>query len=77
MLDKLIKIGYHVNMRKIKKNDVVKLIKCEPNTVGRVISFLEDGEVIVKWEDGITSEHHLSELRPIRLEEFTTSWVSF
>ena len=76
MLDKLIKMGYNVSMKKIKKNDLVKLIKCEPQAVGRVITF-EDGCAIVKWEDGITSEHELRELRPIRLEEFTASWLSF
>lgn len=77
MLDKLTKIGYHVNMRRIKKNDIVKFVKCEPNAVGRVVTFLDDGLALVKWEDGITSEHELRELRPVRLEEFTTSWVSF
>ena len=77
MLDKLIKIGYDVIMRRIKKNDLVKLVKCEPNAVGRVVTFLEDGLALVKWEDGITSEHELRELRPVRLEEFSTSWVSF
>lgn len=77
MLDKIIKMGYDVVMKKIKKNDLVKLVKCEPKAVGRVISFLENGQAIVKWEDGITSEHELRELRLIRLEEFSASWVSF
>tara|TARA_A200000159_G_scaffold4262_1_gene4155 strand:+ start:139 stop:372 length:234 start_codon:yes stop_codon:yes gene_type:complete len=77
MLDKLIKMGYNVSMKKIKKNDLVKLVRFEPNAVGRVITFLADGQVIVKWEDGITSEHEIKELRLIRLEEFSTSWLSF
>ncbi len=64
-------------MKKIKKNDLVKLVRFEPNAVGRVITFLADGQVIVKWEDGITSEHEIKELRLIRLEEFSTSWLSF
>ena len=77
MLDKFIKMGYNVSMKKIKKNDLVKLVRFEPEAVGRVITFLADGQVIVKWEDGITSEHELRELRPVRLEEFSTSWLSF
>ena len=77
MLDKLVKIGYNVSMKKIKKNDVVKLVKCEPNAIGRVVTFLDDGQALVKWEDGITSEHELRELRPVRLEEFSASWLSF
>ena len=70
-------MGYNVSMKKIKKNDLVKLVRFEPNAVGRVITFLADGQVIVKWEDGITSEHEIKELRLIRLEEFSTSWLSF
>ena len=77
MLDKFIKMGYNVSMKKIKKNDLVKLVRFEPEAVGRVVTFLADGQVIVKWEDGITSEHELRELRPVRLEEFSTSWLSF
>ena len=77
MLDKLTKMGYNVSMKKIKKNDLVKLVKCEPQVVGRVVTFLEDGYAIVRWDDGITSEHELRELRPIRLEEFSASWISF
>ena len=77
MLDKFVKIGYNVSMKKIKKNDVVKLVKCEPNAIGRVVTFLDDGQALVKWEDGITSEHELRELRPVRLEEFSASWLSF
>ena len=77
MLDKFIKMGYNVSMKKIKKNDLVKLVRFEPQAVGRVVAFLEDDLALVKWEDGITSEHELRELRPIRLEEISTSWVSF
>ena len=77
MLDKLIKMGYNVSMKKIKKNDLVKLVRFEPQAVGRVVTFLAGGSVLVKWEDGITSEHDIRELRPIRLEEISTSWVSF
>lgn len=64
-------------MKRIKKNDLVKLVRFEPQAVGRVITFLADGQAIVKWEDGITSEHEINELRPVRVEEFSTSWLSF
>ena len=70
-------MGYNVSLKKIKKNDLVKLIKCEPQVVGRVVTFLEDGYAIVRWDDGITSDHELRELRPVRLEEFSASWLSF
>jgi hypothetical protein len=77
MLDKITNMGYNLSMKRIKKNDLVKLIRCEPKVVGRVVTFLEDGQVMVKWEDGITSEHGLEELRLFQLGEFTTSWLSF
>lgn len=70
-------MGYDVIMKKIKKNDLVKLVKCEPQALGRVVRFAENGDAWVEWEDGITAEHELSELRPVRLEEISASWVSF
>lgn len=62
---------------KIRKDDVVRLVKCEPQAIGRVIHLSTNGGVLVEWQDGIVVEHELSELRPVRLEEISTSWVSF
>ena len=37
---------------KIKQNDIVKFIKCEPQVAGRVIEIRGDKNVLVKWADG-------------------------
>ena len=62
---------------KIKQNDIVKFIKCEPQVAGRVIELRGDKNVLVKWSDGITTEHPLTELKLIRLEEFSGPWMGF
>ena len=62
---------------KIKQNDIVKFIKCEPQVAGRVIEFRGDKNVLVKWSDGITTEHMIDELKLVRLEEFSGPWMGF
>lgn len=66
---------YNVNM-KIRKDDLVKLVACEPDAVGRVVEVMRDS-VLVQWQDGIKAEHDVSELRQIRLDEFPGPWSSF
>lgn len=62
---------------KIKQNDIVKFINCEPQVAGRVIEFRGDNNVLVKWSDGITTEHLIDELKLVRLEEFSGPWLGF
>jgi hypothetical protein len=62
---------------KIKQNDIVKFINCEPQVAGRVIEFRGDNNVLVRWSDGITTEHLIDELKLVRLEEFSGPWLGF
>ena len=61
---------------KLRQNDIVKFIKCEPQVAGRVVE-IRDKVVLVKWSDGITAEHLVDELRLVRLEEFSGPWMGF
>ena len=61
---------------KIRKDDLVKLVRCEPQAVGKVIEVLTS-KIVVQWQDGIKAEHDPRELRHIRLEEFSGPWLGF
>ncbi len=61
---------------RIRKDDLVKLVKCEPQAVGKVVK-VTASRVIVQWQDGIQAEHDVEELRQVRLEEFAGPWMSF
>lgn len=61
----------------IKQNDIVKLIKTEPNVTGKVVEVFNNKIAIVRWEDGILVEHYVDELRVIRLDEIAGPWMGF
>lgn len=61
----------------IKRNDMVRLKKVEPNVTGRVVEVFDNKVALIRWEDGILVQHYVDELRVVRLDEIAGPWMSF
>lgn len=63
-------------VRKIRQNDYVKFKRHEPEALGRVIEITESSQIVVQWRDGIVSEHLPEELKIIRINDLSGSWLT-
>lgn len=61
----------------IKRNDMVRLKKFEPNVTGRVVEVFDNKVALIRWEDGILVQHYVDELKVVRLDEIAGPWMSF